>query len=271
MVMGTMNTNIIAGIIALGLLATAFNSPTHASDVHLTTKYSVSFRGVNVGKVKYSIRFSGDQYAISGGARANSVISIVAGAKAQFNSAGTISGRRLIPDALSVSYRTGRKKGHLKITYSRDGVTKIEASPKIKYKPNTVPVKKIHLLKVLDPVSTVVFPVRTEDVGNGRRVCNRVLPVFDGRTRMNLIFTYKSTSSADVEGFKGTTFVCSVRYRPVSGIRPAKRNIKFMKANRDMEITMARVGNSNIYSLFAFRVRTQKGWATGTAYHFSVQ
>ena len=45
----------------------------------------------------------------------------------------------------------------------------------------------------------------------------------------------------------------------------------FMKANRDMEVTLARVGDSTVSSLFSFRVLTDKGLATGSAYHFAVE
>ena len=58
---------------------------------------------------------------------------------------------------------------------------------------------------------------------------------------------------------------------PVSGIRPKKKNIKFMKANRDMHVTVARMGKSNYYTLIGFRVRTSKGIASASAYEFSTR
>jgi len=70
------------------------------------------------------------------------------------------------------------------------------------------------------------------------------------------------------KGFEGNVFTCALRYQPISGIRPFKQNIKFMKANRDMEITVAQVGNTNIYTLFGFKVKTQKGTAKGYATKF---
>ena len=227
--------------------------------------------GLNVGVLKSYLTLTKDRYTISGGAKSNSLVSIVRNAKASFSSQGAISGTKLVPNNLSVSYKSGKKSGLLKVGYSEGDVASIESKPKIKYKPGTVPVKKSHMQEVLDPVSSLLFPVELGDIGNGRKVCNRVLPVFDGRTRMNLVLSHKSSKTARVKGFRGKVHTCSVRYQPVSGIRPKKKNIKFMKANRNMEVTMARVGNTNMYALFAFRVRTEKGTAAGKAYEFSTK
>ena len=252
-----------------GAALTAPMSTAQASEWSLTSKFNVSFLGLNVGRVKQYLTVSGSKYTIQGGAKANRLVSLISNAKANYSSAGTVNGNRLVPSKLDVAW-TGRKSGKLSMGYDKDRVASIEAMPKIKYKSGTVPVKKEHLSKVLDPVSSLIFAVDQGDIGNGRKVCNRTLPIFDGRSRMNLSLSYKSSKRVRVKGFKGKVHTCAVRYQPVSGIRPAKKNIKFMKANRDMEVTMARVGNSNFYALFAFRVRTTQGIAKGSAYQFSV-
>ena len=244
---------------------------TLAETIQLTAKHHVNFLGVNVGKVYYGVNIQDGQYSISGAAKANPNLALISKAKAYFASNGQIQGYRVVPDSASLGYKTRRKSGKLDVGFSKGSVEKISAKPEIKYKPDAIPVKPVHLKNVMDPISTLVFPVSDTDIGDGRKVCNRVLPVFDGRRRMNIVLSYKSSGTARVEGFSGPTHTCAVRYQPVSGTRPAKKNVKFMKANRDMEVTMARVGTSNIYSLFSFRVRTDKGPASGSAYHFSVK
>ena len=266
-------STVMGPICAMALVAPLVLTPTtaQASEINLTSKFRISYLGLNVGVMKSYTKISGDRYTISGGARSNSLVSIITDAKAHFASSGEIEDNKLVPSNLSASYRAGKKSGELKMGYSDGKVASIESKPKIKYKPGTVPVKKAHLQDVIDPVSSGLFPVNAADIGNGRKVCDRVLPVFDGRSRMNLVFSYKKTSTARVKGFRGKVHTCSVRYQPVSGIRPHKKTIKFMKANRDMEVTMARVGKTNFYALFAFRVRTEKGIAAGKAYEFKVK
>lgn len=260
-------------ILGLTLVATPLliSNQVLAETVHLSAKHNVNFLGVNVGKVSYGLTINDGQYSISGAGKASPNIALLSKAKAYFSSKGQISGYRVIPDSTGLSYNSGRKSGKLDIGFSKGNIDSVSAKPEIKYKPDSVPVKPDHLKNVMDPISTLVFPVRIKDVGDGRKVCNRVLPVFDGRTRMNIVLSYKSSGTAAVEGFNGPIHTCAVRYQPVSGIRPAKKNVKFMKANRDMEVTLARVGDSNVYSLFSFRVRTDKGLATGAAYHFAAK
>ena len=241
------------------------------AEVLLTSKMRISFLGFNVGVLNQNIKVADKSYEIKGGAKSNAVVSIISDAKAQFSSAGHIEGYRLIPAVQKLTYKSGRKSGHLNVDFENGGVSTVQASPKIKYKSGTVPVEKAHLERVVDPVSSILFPVKPQDVGDGRKVCKRVLPVFDGRSRMNLVFDYKSTQSGRAKGFHGKTFTCSVRYQPISGMRPHKKNVKFMRANRNMEVTMARVGDSNVYAIFSFKVRTTRGMASGSAYQFSTQ
>lgn len=266
-------STVMRPLCAMALVAPFIFAPAtaQAKEINLTSKFRISYLGLNVGVMKSYTKINGDRYTIAGAARSNNLVSIITNAKAHFSSSGEIENNKLVPSNLSASYRAGKKSGELKMGYADGKVASIESKPKIKYKEGTVPVKKDHMQDVVDPVSSGLFPVNSSDIGNGSKVCDRVLPVFDGRSRMNLVFSYKRTSTARVKGFRGKVHTCSVRYQPVSGIRPHKKTIKFMKANRDMEVTMARVGKTNFYALFAFRVRTEKGMAAGKAYEFKVK
>lgn len=255
-------------VLAATMLIAGTTNGAIGQETVLKSKYSISYLGINVGEMKNTIKVSATSYEISGKAKANSVVSLVANAKASFSSTGKITANRLIPIAQDIRYSSGKKKGRLKLAFSGGSVSDIHAKPKIKYKRGAIPVQASHLEQVVDPVSSLIFPVRPGEAGDGNRVCNRVLPVFDGRSRMNLVFAYKSSAAVSVEGFSGTTFTCSVRYQPVAGIRPKKKNIRFMKENRDMEVTMARIGDRDAYALFSFRVRTNDGMATGSAIRF---
>ena len=252
---------------AISLLAGA----AHAESLFHKSQFAINFLGVNVGEMKHIVELNNNDYKIFGSAKANSVVSVIAKVKANFSSTGKITNNRLVPATHDVKFKNGKKSGRLKLGFTPNGVQEIKAKPKIRYKKGTVPLEKSHLRNVLDPVSSLLFPVKQSEIGNGRQVCNRTLPIFDGRERMNLALYYKSKGSAKIKGFRGDTFTCGVRYQPISGIRPHKKNIKFMKANRDMQVTVARMGNSNFYTLIGFRVRTVKGMASGAAVEFSTR
>ena len=243
----------------------------HAESLFHKSKFAINYLGVNVGEMKHIVELNNDGYKIFGSAKANSVVSVIAKVKASFSSTGKILKNRLVPTTHSVKFNNGKKSGRIKMGFTPDGVQEISAKPRIRYKKGTVPLEKAHLRNVLDPLSSLLFPVKRNEVGDGRKVCNRTLPIFDGRERMNLALSYKAKGSAKIKGFRGDTFTCGVRYQPISGIRPHKKNIKFMKANRDMQVTVARMGDSNFYTLIGFRVRTSKGMASGSALEFSTR
>lgn len=234
----------------------------------LNSLLKVSYLGVPVADIHNTVQISGDSYRISGRMKTNSLVSVVAKSKASFASTGAIVGSRVVPAQQTVNYRTRKKKGAIALSFAGGNLSAASVQPKPKPKPDRVPLSAGHTKSIIDPVSALFVAVKPEDVGNGRRICDRTLPVFDGTNRYNLKLAYKSSSTAKAKGFHGPVFTCSVRYQPIAGHRSSKKNVKFMTANRDMQVTLARVGGSNAYGLFGFRVRTSRGVAAGRAKAF---
>jgi len=98
---------------------------------------------------------------------------------------------------------------------------------------------------VLDPASAFLWPA---PAGVAPEACERTLPVFNGRQRFDLAFAYSrsDTFHARDGSYSGPAIVCAMRYRPVSGYRPDKDSIRFMAANRDMEVWMAPAGDGMV-------------------------
>lgn len=243
-------------------------SPVHAKEISLRSKLQLSFLGLGVGKLHNAVAINGDRYNVSGSAKTSSVVSVISPVKAVFSSKGRFSGARSVPEQHVLNYQTGKKSVSREMKFSGGNLAYFTSVPEIVVKKGTIPTQPHHLKSIIDPVTALLFPVAEQHIGNGRKICDRVLPVWDGQTRINLRFSYHSSSHARVKGFSGEIYTCSVRYLPVSGHRPFKENIKFMQANRDMQITVARAGNSNVYVLFGFRVKTRSGTASGYATRF---
>lgn len=259
---------------AIAVFATTFitSAPlSFAANTALHSKISISFSGIPIGRIKNAFLLSGDQYTVSGSIKTNSMVSIVADTKMAYSSNGTIFGRDLHPDTQHLSYKTGKKRGTSDLIFSGTNVVKVATTPKIKYKPGSVPVTKDHALNVVDPISTLVFPLALGEAPTGPNVCNRTIPIFDGKSRLALHFRYKKNAMAETKGFNGQVFTCSVRYEPIAGHRPHSKGTRFMVGRRDIEITMAPVGNSGVYALYGFKLPTRRGLVSGTAKKFKLQ
>ncbi len=246
-------------------------SPAIAGSAILDSAISVSFAGLPVGTLQKTYSVNGNRYSVVGSLKSNRAVSLVARTKASFSSSGRIAGTTLIPAAQRVNYKSRRRKGAISLAFAGGNVRTASVSPKRKVKPGTVPLQRDHRLSVVDPVSALVISVADRDIGNGQKICGRTLPVFDGTSRYNLQLSYKSKQKGRAKGFSGEVFTCNVRYKPIAGHRPHKKNVKFLQANRQMQVTMARIGNTNTYGLFAFRVKTRRGTAKGKARIFAAR
>ncbi|MEL6946003.1 MAG: DUF3108 domain-containing protein [Pseudomonadota bacterium] len=250
-------------------LGVSFANAAAASSV--TSELAVKFAGINIAQLKSVYRIDGNAYSIDGAAKTNGLASLFASTRARFRSTGRFSGRAVVPNAHKLTFSQRRKNGVLSLAFQGGNVVDAVVQPKPKVRKGQVPVLAKHLKAVLDPISALVFPVSAADVGNARKICNRTVPVYTGASRMNLRFVLKGTRQVKAQGFSGTAYVCALRYEPVSGHRPTRKDTRFMVANRDMNVTMARIGDSNAYGLFAFRVKTRRGLARGRATTFAAQ
>lgn len=257
--------------VAFALLAgTVSLNVAQAEETRLQAKYTIKYLGLSVGKMKNSLRVNDTKYSLVGTMQTNAVVAIVANTKAQYSASGFFRDGQPVPSAQKINYRQKKKNGFIKIGFSNGNVVSQAANPKVKYKKGAVKVEDSHIRKVIDPISALVFPVAAGEAGKGRSVCNRTLPIFDGKNRMNLKFSYKSKAVGSADGFKGDVFTCAIRYQPIAGMRMGGKSTKFMKANRELEISLARVGQTNVYALFGFKVKTRRGTASGKAYTFKV-
>ena len=251
------------------VFATIMALPASAASVR--SKIDVSFVGLPIAEVIATTKADGTSYSYAGKVKSNALVRLVSGTTVTFSGTGAVSGDRVVPSKHSTIYQQRRKKGEVHLAFASGSVTESRSVPAVEYKEGTVPVLPAHLQNVLDPVSALVFPVAPGNVGNGRAVCDRTLPVFDGKTRVNLKLTYAGSKPARAKGFEGTVYTCNVRYEAVSGHRPWKDNVKYWSGNREISVTMAQIGNAPVYGLFGFDIKTTKGWARGSASMFDTR
>ncbi len=260
-----------AAICLVVTLSTALLASAPASAETLGAKMKIYFKGIPVGKLYSTVTLDNGRYTIKGSGRTNRVVSIVAKTKGTFKSQGTLVGRKVVPDTQSSNFRRGKKRSNSSLKFRNANVVEVSASPPIKYKSGSVPVKPGHFENVIDPVSSLLFPLAKGEKETGETVCNRTVPVFSGKTRMNLAFKFKKSGSTKADGFNGTVYTCSVRYKPVAGHRPASKNTKFLMSRSDIQISMAEIGDTGVFAVFGFSVPIRQGVISGRAQTFAVQ
>ena len=100
-------------------------------------------------------------------------------------------------------------------------------------------------------------------------VCKRKLAIFDGRQRADLDLVFKRMDRVKADkGYEGPVVVCTVLYTPIAGHRPERSAIKYLIAERGMEIWLAPIAGTRILVPFRFSVPTPFGTGVLQANYF---
>jgi hypothetical protein len=126
-----------------------------------------------------------------------------------------------------------------------------------------VPVTRAHLQNVVDPLSAVVLLATPRD--KTTEVCNRRLPIFDGKQRYDLVLSYKRTKKVSTEeGYNGPAYVCKVKFLPIAGHKQGDPDNNYAARNDGMEVWMVPVSRTSLYVPYYIQIPTQAGTATLT-------
>jgi hypothetical protein len=90
--------------------------------------------------------------------------------------------------------------------------------------------------------------------------CQRTAAIFDGRMRYNLKFAYKRMEQVKADkGYEGPVVVCAVYFVPIAGFVPHRSAIKYLAAQRDMEVWLAPVANTRLLVPYRVSIPTMIG------------
>jgi len=234
-----------------------------AEDVEAS--YIVDLAGINLGGFALSARLDGMAYEI----KAKGEFSLLAGmlyrATGHTESKGQLAKEGPRPARFSVKFDNGSKKESRELLFARGTVTKVSLVPrKNKVGKRQVPVAKDQLENVLDPL-TAAFVYAPPD-GSEQRVCDRTVPVFDGKQRFDIVLKPKRTETLGSDApanLPDRAAVCQVRYVPIGGYRPDHPGVKYVMTNEDIEVWLVRLPRTALY--LPYRIVMPTAWGTGTA------
>ena len=236
--------------------------PAIAGQLQHKTVLEVAFGSIPVGTATFNIRFDQKSYSLDASGKTVGVAELFASGRGKAESSGRFEGGHVIADKNFVEYVEKKKTSTLEMAFANGAVETVKLNPdkrKPKEAPKFVPISPDQLMSVIDPTSSIVIPVPYEDANNPKAVCNRVINIYDGDTRFDIALKYKSTKPVSTQGYDGYAYVCQLRYVPVAGHRARQRNIEYMSKNKDMEIWLAPMAATNVFSPIRIEVPTWLG------------
>jgi hypothetical protein len=106
----------------------------------------------------------------------------------------------------------------------------------------------------------------------GPDACHGGVAVFDGRMRYDLKLDFKRMETVRAErGYRGPVVVCALYFSPVAGYIPDRPVIKYLAAQRNIEIALAPLAGTRILVPFWLKVPTPLGPAMLEATQFIIQ
>ena len=248
---------------AIGVAVTAITAavadPALAQG-RLDARYAVTLSGVPVGKGAWVIDIAENQFTAAASGATAGLLRVFASGQGSGASRGFIVSGTPVPASFAASITSDKKTEEIRMTLGAGDVKEFAISPEVPVDPERVPMTEAHFHGVSDPMTGSL--IRVPGTGNPLtpQACARTTPIFDGRMRYNLQFAYKRMEQVKADkGYEGPVVVCAVYFTPIAGFIPHRASVKYLAAQRDMEVWLAPVANTRVLVPYRISIPTPIG------------
>lgn len=234
-------------------------APALAESADVGAAYDISIAGFVFAKGTLSLELQGNAYTARVGMRPSGIARVIVAGKSNAYSTGSLRGTKVMPDRYDMISEEHERSSRVAMGLARGTVRNIATSPQLPKRPDRVPVTQRHHRGIVDPLSAILMPVANARQALTPKACDRRIPIFDGWTRYDVQLSYKRSETVSGRGYDGPVVVCGARWVPVAGHRPAKKSVKYMADNRDIEIWLAPMATSDVLLPYRISMRTMTG------------
>ena len=261
-----------AGLVGSVVLVAAFGDAgsrlAHAQG-RLDAAYVVTLAGVAIGKGAWTIDVQDDQFTATASGATSGLLRVFASGQGNSAAHGSVSGGQPIASTYASNIVADKRSDQVRIFFSGGTVKEYLADPPTVPSPDRVPLTEASRKGAMDPMTASMLRVS----GNGDtfvpEACQRTLPVFDGRMRYDLQLVFKHLDKVKSDrGYQGTVVVCSVYFTPVAGHVPERSTIKYLAAQRDMELWLAPIAGTRLMVPYRASIPTPIGMGVLQASQF---
>jgi Protein of unknown function (DUF3108) len=250
---------------ATGAAAIAFaglvGSYPAAAQGKLDARYTATLAGIPIGKGVWVIDINHDQFTAAASGGTAGLLKVFAGGNGTSASRGTVNGAgALAPTAYASTTSSERWTEEIRIGLQGGTAKEVSIEPVTPPNPDRIPVTDAHRRGVTDPMTAALIRVPGTGDMVTSEACNRKISVFDGRMRFDVQLAFKRTESVRTEkGYQGPVVVCAAYFQPIAGYVPDRPTIKYLVAQRDMELWLAPVAGTRVMAMYRFSVPTPLG------------
>jgi hypothetical protein len=235
----------------------------------LEARYEVTLAGIPIGKGVWNIDIGDDQYtAVASGGSAG-LLKAFAGASGSGAAQGRIVNGTFIPGSYSATTTSSKKSESIRMALVNGNVKDFAIEPEPPVDADRIPVTEAHKKGVSDPMTASFLKVPGTADPMSPDSCRTATPIFDGRMRYELKLDYKRTEAVKAEkGYRGPALVCAIYFTPVAGYIPDRAAIKYLAAQRNIEVWLAPISGTRVLVPFKLTIPTPLGTGTLEAVEF---
>jgi hypothetical protein len=240
-----------------------------AAQGRLDAQYEATLAGIPVGRGAWTIDIADDQFSAAASGGTSGLLKAFAGGSGTGAAQGRVVGGALVSTNYSASTITSKKTEAIHMVLANGTIKEYGIEPEPPVDPDRIPITEAHRRGVLDPMTGSMLRVP----GNGElltpEACRTASAIFDGRMRYDLKLDFKRMETVKAEkGYRGPVVVCAVYFSPVAGFIPDRAVIKYLTAQRNIEIAFAPVAGTRILVPFWMKIPTPLGPAMLEATEF---
>src|SRR6267154_22509 len=240
-------------------------APSAFAQGKLDARYEATLAGIPVGKGAWAIDISDDAFSAAASGGTAGLLKAFAGGSGTGAAQGRVVNGALVSSNYSATTTTSKKSEAIRIVLSNGNVKEYAIEPEPPVDPDRLPVTDAHRRGVYDPMTGSGDPLSPE-------ACRTGAAVFDGRMRYDLKLDFKRMETVKAEkGYHGPVVVCAVYFSLVAGYFPDRPVIKYLAAQRNIEITFAPIAGTRILVPFRMVIPTPLGTAMLEATQFITQ
>jgi hypothetical protein len=254
--------------LALLIAGSALAEPA-AAQGRLEARYEVSLAGIPIGKGAWVIDIGDDQYSAAASGGTTGLMKTFAGGSGTGASQGHVVNGAFVPASYSATTNSSKKSETIRMTLAGGNVKEFAIDPVPPVDSDRIPVTDAHRRGVFDPMTGSLLRVPGTADPVSPEACHATTAIFDGRMRYDLKLDFKrmATVKAD-KGYQGPVVVCAIYFSPVAGYIPDRAAIKYLAAQRDMEVWLAPIAGTRVLVPFKMTVPTPLGTGTLEAVQF---
>lgn len=231
--------------------------------------YEASLSGIAVGRGTWGIEITDDFYSASAQGATAGLLRAFSGGTGSGSVQGRVVNGALVPGAYTASVNS-KKSETIKITLGGGNVRDFSIDPEPPVDGDRIVVTEAHKRGVIDPMTSSLVRVPGNGELLGADACRGGSSVFDGRLRYDLKLDFKRMETVKADnGYHGPAVVCAIYFTPVAGYIPDRPVIKYLAAERRMEIVLVPIAGTRVLVPFRLTIPTPFGPAVLEATQFN--